>query len=183
MLPKTWNKIKLITKLINLTWVNFSMFWKVAHSIFEFIFWKAFAIFGSDIVNWEIELTHVLVGFCMLRRPLIKIYFHLQNLRLQQRRNLNTLFQYLRKVLQEQVMRIEAILVLYQITNDLLDWSRLIVSDSCVYRILIIKFDVVGFSFFKLVLIEDWVFFTEEVGMLFVEEWLHRAGIEAHDGG
>ena len=67
-------------------------------------------------------------------------------------------------------MRIKVILILHQIADDLLNRPRLIVSNGCVDGILVIKFDVVRFSFFHLVLVEDWIFFAEEVRVLFVEQ-------------
>ena len=67
-------------------------------------------------------------------------------------------------------MRIETILILDQVTDDLFDRSGLIVSNCRVYRVLVIKLDAFRFSFFKLVLVEYWVFFAEQARVLFIKK-------------
>ena len=87
------------------------------------------------------------------------------------------------KVLEEQVMRIEVVLVDDQVSNYSFHGPRLLVSYCCIESITIAILSFFNFALANFILEEDGVFIAEKRLVVVTKKHLHGSRIEAHDGG
>lgn len=95
--------------------------------------------------------------------PLIVVKRVTEDLALEESSHFDSLFKQKREVFQEQVGRSVIVLVLHDVINDCRARTNLVVSESLVDCVSVVKLAVLNLTFLDFVLVKDGEFFAEEL--------------------